>query len=170
MTADHKLFDISVVGTAIARASVEQCWEVVRDSLGYANWVSFFTKAELIAPGRHGPNSVGALRKFYNKDGQGILEVVNIVHEPRVFGYRIADGSSGLKDHQGIVTLNPVPGGTELTWCMTANNDGLFSPGSGDVFKTPLDQAQGAMQAVIDITMKDLVAACEANAATAGAR
>ena len=165
MEAEHKHFDISVVGQGIAQgASIEQCWGVLEDSAAYANWVSFFSKTELLAEGKGARNGIGSLRKFYNKEGRGILEVVNIYHRPRIYGYRVIDPDSGLKDHQGVVTLNEVAGGTELTWCMTANNNGLFSPDSGDVFATPLDQAQGAMQAVIDITVKDLVAACEASA------
>ena len=165
MSIEHKQFDIAVVGKGVAKGTtLEDCWSVVEASSKYQEWVSFFTRTDVLAPGKDSPDGIGSLRKFYNKEGRGILEIVNIHHKPYVYGYRVVDADSGLKDHQGVVTLREVPGGTEIIWCMTANNDGLFSLESGDVFAPAPAQAQAAMQGVIDITVTDLVGACEAKA------
>lgn len=162
MQDTHRHFDIAVVGKGVAKGTtLEQCWSVVSGSAAYQDWVSFFSKTELLVEGKGERDGIGSLRKFYNKEGRGILEVINVYHPPRVYGYRVIDPDSGLKDHQGVVTLREVAEGTEITWCMTANNNGLFSESSGDVFATAPDQAQQAMQSVIDITINDLVAACE---------
>ena len=165
MSIEHQQFDIAVVGTGVAKgATLDVCWSVVEDSARYADWVSFFSKTEVLEAGKDSRDGIGSLRKFYNKEGRGILEIVNIHHKPHVYGYRVVDPDSGLKDHQGVVTLREVPDGTEIVWCMTANNNGLFSVESGGVFATAPDQAQAAMQGVIDITINDLVGACEAKA------
>ena len=165
MPVEHKQFDISVVGKGVAQgATLDDCSAVVENSAGYADWVSFFSKTEVLVPGRTDPDGVGSLRMFYNQEGRGIREVVNIYHKPRIYGYRVSGEESGLKDHQGVVALREVAGGTEIIWCMTANNDGLFSPASGDVFQTDYAEVQAAMQGVIDITINDLVRACEARA------
>ena len=165
MSSEYHHFDIAVVGKGVARGTTpEDCWSVVEASAKYEEWVSFFSRSEVLQPGRDSSDGIGSLRKFYNKEGRGILEIVNIHHKPHVYGYRVVDADSGLKDHQGVVTLREVPGGTEIIWCMTANNAGLFSIDSGDVFATAPDGAQAAMQGVIDITINDLVGACEARA------
>jgi Polyketide cyclase / dehydrase and lipid transport len=145
------MFDLAVCGTIIVNASAESCFEVVSDSEHFQDW-EFFEKTVRVSEGKGEPDGLGSVRKFTSSQTGDVVEVINFFDRPRLFGYRVINESI-VKDHQGIITVNSVKGGTELRWYMTANHNGLFSGEQGD--------AQTQMQSLIDRTVQRVKAEAE---------
>lgn len=152
------MFDVYATGHGIARGVIpEQCWEVVSDHGGWQNWAPAIEKSVRLSEGEGEPNGLGARRRFHDTNGGTFAEVINLYAKPRLFGYHI-DEEAPLKDHQGVIAFNPVDGGTEIIWFMSANNNGYI--GGAEARAAMLK----VMQQVMDLCVDGLVKACEAQA------
>lgn len=149
------MFDVVVHGRATVQGvSVEQCWEVVTDHAGYADWHSLTSASRLASEGSPEPNGLGAIREFLGPDGAMFREIVNHYWAPTVLGYHII-GDAPFKDHQGFVVLKPEEDGTKIDWYMTCNN-------AGDPALAPA--LQDIVSAIMDTTVDELARACEKRA------
>ena len=145
------MFDLAVCGVIVVNASPEKCFDVVSNSVRFKEW-DFFEESVRVSEGAGEPDGLGSVRKFTAPNTGDVIEVVNFFDRPRLFGYHVINDTI-VKDHQGVITINPVEGGTEVRWYMTANHNGLFDGADGD--------AQAQMQALIDRTMRNLKGAAE---------
>lgn len=152
------MLDINATGHAIARGvAPEDCWAVISDHRGWQDWASVIHESILVAPGVREEGGLGAKRKFLDEKGSGFLEIINIFDAPRLFGYHICE-EAVLSNHQGVIAFNSVEDGTEILWSMSATNNGyILAEGNGQ-------SLNDIMQHVMDLTLADLVAACEARA------
>lgn len=152
------MFDVFATGRGLAAGvTPEQCWEVVRDHAEWKNWMSLFSDSKLVSEGEGDPSGIGARRVVTDTNGGVFGEVINIWSPPRLFGYHI-DENAPLKDHQGVICLTPVEGGTEVLWYMSGNNNGYIEGAEARA------GMRAVMQQVMDIAAADLVKACEARA------
>ena len=117
--------DIEVRRTAVARAPREVVWEVLTDHASYAEWTDV-GESRYEVEGDPAPNGFGAIRLFSSKDVFDFPHVsreeINHFWPPHVMGYRMLPGDGvPAYDHQGIVVLTEVEGGTEIAWHMVCN-------------------------------------------------
>jgi hypothetical protein len=99
----------------VSRASPEQVFALLADVTRWTEWGPF-TRAELErpAPGDD-PNGLGSVRRLQAPGAPASHERV-IAYEPgRRFGYELVHGLP-LRDYRAHVTLEPLPGGTRITW------------------------------------------------------
>jgi hypothetical protein len=153
------MFDLFVCGVTIVNATPQQCFDLISDAEGFKDW-DFFEESVRIQDGKHDLNGVGSVRKFSHPHTGDVVEVINFYDPPRLFGYRIVNDAV-VKDHQGIITINPIDGGTELRWYMTAKNNGMFEGDDDDIDRQ--------MKSLMESTVSRIKATVEARAGTATA-
>ena len=129
--------------TAQVDAPPDVVFGLIADPATYPSWAGVST-AVLERPGTDTPFGVGAIRRMTAGRTTGREEVVRY-DESSGFGYILLSGLP-LRDYRGDVDLEPVDGGTRVTWRST------FRP------KVPLTGAlsQRAMQKFIEGLVRGL--------------
>jgi uncharacterized protein YndB with AHSA1/START domain len=94
-------------------APPSRVWNLVKDHRGMPEWFPV-SSVTLQREGRPAPNGVGAERVMRGPK-MNIREQVIGWDEQRSLDYRLMDGAP-ISCHHGRVELQPVAGGTELTW------------------------------------------------------
>jgi len=105
---------VEVVETASAPPEV--LFALIADPATWPGWAGF-ESGGLERPGPDTPFGVGAIRRMRRGRTTGREEVVRY-DEPSHFSYELLSGLP-VKDYRGDVTLEPVDGGTRVTWHST---------------------------------------------------
>lgn len=105
---------VEVVETASAPPEV--VFALIADPATWPAWAGF-ESGELERPGPTEPFGVGAIRRMRRGRTTGREEVVRY-DEPNHYSYALLSGLP-VKDYRGDVTLEPVDGGTRITWRST---------------------------------------------------
>jgi len=98
-------------------APPEIVFDVLTDHRGYAR-ITPLRRVELERQGEPPPNGVGAIRVL-RLAGPPLREEVVAYQPPRRFSYRLLSGLP-VRDHLGSVSLEPVEGGTHVTYAVRA--------------------------------------------------
>jgi uncharacterized protein YndB with AHSA1/START domain len=115
-------------------APAARVWEVVRDHERMTEWTGM--KAELLRPGLHERNGVGAVRKLGVLGAGAEEEVVEFVPNQR-YVYRLLSGAP-IRNHRGTVMLIPEGGATRVRWAVRFEG---AVPGSGGALAAVLSRA-----------------------------
>jgi hypothetical protein len=91
-------------------------FELIADPATWPTW-SHFDSGELERPGDTTPFGLGAIRRMRAGRTTGREQVVRY-DEPTHYSYALLEGLP-VRDYRGDVTLEPVDGGTRITWRST---------------------------------------------------
>jgi uncharacterized protein YndB with AHSA1/START domain len=106
--------------TATVPASPDQVWEVLSDHEGMTHWGPGLS-VTLRAEGAADRNGVGAVRVIAARGpAPSIVEEVTAFEPGRRLGYRALSGVP-LRNYRGDVVLREVPGGTEISYTVSAD-------------------------------------------------
>jgi catechol 2,3-dioxygenase-like lactoylglutathione lyase family enzyme/uncharacterized protein YndB with AHSA1/START domain len=105
-------------------ASPERIWQVVREHERMKEWTGL--DAELLRPGLHDRNGVGAVRKLGMLGRGAEEEIVEFVPNER-YVYRLLRGAP-IRNHEGTVMLIPEGSATRVRWAVRFEG---AVPGSG---------------------------------------
>ena len=97
------------------KAPQEVVFDVLTDHRGYAG-ITPVRRAELEREGEPAPNGVGAIRVLRSV-GPPLREEVVAFERPSRFSYTVLSGMP-VRDHVGTVALDPVDGGTRVTYAV----------------------------------------------------
>ena len=136
----------TIVVTRTIPAAPEKVFDILAD---HANYKSFpgVVDSKLIKEGKADRNGFGAVREIRVKQGW-FREEITAYERPKRFDYQIVATSLPIEHRGGSVVLEPVAGGTKVTWSTTLR---VKIPLIGDlltpVATAPLKKAFGAMLA-----------------------
>ncbi len=100
--------------TQIISAPIEAVWAIVADHGGMTQWMPMISHVELTKPNAAGEFSEGCEREC--QFGPDLLkEKIIFWDAPYGYAYNIADMHL-VRDHVGYIQLQPVSGGTKVTW------------------------------------------------------
>ena len=110
----------TATATATVDAPIGHVWDVLADHEGMTQWAPGL-KAVLATPGKTDRNGLGAVRRI-SVPGPAPTIVEEVVEfEPgKRLGYKALSGVP-FKNYGGVVALREVPGGTEVTYTITAD-------------------------------------------------
>jgi hypothetical protein len=102
-----------VATTTVAAAPIEAVWARVADITTWSHWGQW-DETTRVREGEPPPDGVGARRRF--RRGRRVhTEEVVAFNAPRRFAYEVREGLP-VRDYHAEVTLEPVGGGTRITW------------------------------------------------------
>lgn len=112
-------------GTATASArkvvhqQLESVWDALVDHEAMSSWAPGL-RVTLEREGTPDRNGVGAVRRISAPGpAPSVVEEITACERPHALGYRALSGVP-LRDYAGQVTLREAPGGTEVTWTVSA--------------------------------------------------
>lgn len=123
----------TIVRTARSTAAPAELYRLLRDGSTWPDWSPIDT-FELESRGADEPEGVGAVRVFTNGRVRGRDEVVGFEAD-REFRYNHLGGLP-VRDYRATIGLEPVEGGTEITWRVSF---GARYPGTGRLVRRGLD-------------------------------
>jgi uncharacterized protein YndB with AHSA1/START domain len=103
--------------TKTVDAPPETVFDVITDHRGYPD-LTPIRRVELEREGDPPPNGLGTIRVMHIA-GPPLREEVTVYERPNRFAYKILTGAP-LRDHLGHVTLEPIAGGTLVTYRIDA--------------------------------------------------
>jgi uncharacterized protein YndB with AHSA1/START domain len=106
----------TVSATSLSASPPEAIYELLKDPATWPLW-SPMDRAELVRPGTDEPNGVGSVRALTRGRVRGEDQVLELVPGRR-FSYEHLHGLP-VRDYRGDVDLEPVPGGTRISWRST---------------------------------------------------
>jgi uncharacterized protein YndB with AHSA1/START domain len=103
--------------TKTVDAPPEAVFDVITDHRGYSD-ITPVRRVDLEREGEPAPNGVGAIRVLHAA-GPPMREEITVYERPTRFAYKILSGAP-VRDHLGQVTLEPIAGGTLVTYRIDA--------------------------------------------------
>jgi uncharacterized protein YndB with AHSA1/START domain len=103
--------------TKTVDAPPEIVFDILTDHRGYPK-ITPIRRVELEREGQPAPNGLGAIRVMHLA-GPPLREEITTYERPSRFAYKILSGAP-LRDHLGDVTLEPIAGGTLVTYRVDA--------------------------------------------------
>jgi uncharacterized protein YndB with AHSA1/START domain len=96
-------------------APIERVWACYTDHRGWSRWARI-GRVTLAREGQPTPDGVGCIRAITTL-GVTIQEEVLAFEPPRRMTYTLIRGAVPIRNHQGEVRFEPLPGGrTHVTW------------------------------------------------------
>jgi hypothetical protein len=102
-----------VATTTVAAAPVDVVWALVADVTTWSRWGQW-DETTREREGVPAPDGVGAIRR-YRRGRRVHTEEVVAFEVPRRLAYEVREGLP-VRDYHAEVTLEPVGGGTRITW------------------------------------------------------